>query len=42
MQVMTGYGEAEWEHSAALATADFEVRLGSTLADALTLPILAR
>jgi D-glycero-D-manno-heptose 1,7-bisphosphate phosphatase len=39
MQVMTGYGAAEWPHSAALASADFEVRSGRSIIDAATLPI---
>lgn len=41
MQVMTGYGAAEWPSSAALATAIFEVRQGRSIADAATLPIFA-
>jgi D-glycero-D-manno-heptose 1,7-bisphosphate phosphatase len=40
LQVMTGYGAAQWTHSASLATANFEVRLGSSVIDALKLPIL--
>jgi D-glycero-D-manno-heptose 1,7-bisphosphate phosphatase len=39
MQVMTGYGATEWPRSAALATGDFEVRCGRSIADAATLPI---
>jgi D-glycero-D-manno-heptose 1,7-bisphosphate phosphatase len=39
MQVMTGYGAAEWPSSVALATAIFEVRQGRSIADAATLPI---
>jgi D-glycero-D-manno-heptose 1,7-bisphosphate phosphatase len=42
MQVMTGYGAAQWPRSAALATANFEVRLGASVNDALALPILNR
>jgi D-glycero-D-manno-heptose 1,7-bisphosphate phosphatase len=41
MHVMTGYGEAEQSQSARLAGADFEVRFGRSIADAVTLPILA-
>ena len=41
MQVMTGYGGAEWPSSVALATAIFEVRQGRSIADAATLPIFA-
>jgi D-glycero-D-manno-heptose 1,7-bisphosphate phosphatase len=41
MQVMTGYGEAEWPSSAALSTENFEVRQGRSIADAATLPIFA-
>lgn len=41
MQVMTGYGAAEWSQSAALATAGFEVRSGRSITDAQTLPIFA-
>lgn len=41
MQVMTGYGAAEWPSSAALATAIFDVRQGRSIADATTLPIFA-
>lgn len=39
MQVMTGYGAAEWPASAALATAVFDVRQGRSIDDAATLPI---
>lgn len=39
MQVMTGYGKAEWPSSVALATERFEVRQGRSIADATTLPI---
>jgi len=39
MQMMTGYGEAEWRYSTALATATFDVRQGRSIADAATLPI---
>ncbi len=40
MQVATGYGAAERERVAGLATAGFEVRFGRSIADAMTLPIL--
>jgi D-glycero-D-manno-heptose 1,7-bisphosphate phosphatase len=40
LQVMTGYGTAQWPHSASLTTANFEVRLGPSVIDALKLPIL--
>ena len=39
LQVMTGYGTAQWKRSAALTTASFEVRVGRSIADAVTLPI---
>ena len=39
LQVMTGYGAAQWKHSTALTTANFEVRLGRSITDAATLPI---
>jgi len=41
MLVMTGYGESQRLQSAALATADFQVRFGSSIGDAMTLPIFA-
>lgn len=41
MQVMTGYGEAQRARSALLARDGFEVRFGHSIADAVTLPILA-
>ena len=41
MQVMTGYGAAEWPSSVALATARFGVRQGRSIMDAATLPIFA-
>ena len=41
MQVMTGYGAAEWPSSAALATERFDVRQGRSIADATTLPFFA-
>jgi D-glycero-D-manno-heptose 1,7-bisphosphate phosphatase len=41
MQVMTGYGAAEWPRSAALATERFTVRSGRSIADTTTLPIFA-
>ena len=42
MQVMTGYGTEQWRDSASLTTPNFEVRPGSSIIDALTLPILTR
>lgn len=41
MHVLTGYGEAERAESAQLADAGFEIRFGRSIADAVTLPILA-
>ena len=41
MQVMTGYGAAEWPKSAALETEHFTVRSGRSIADAVALPIFA-
>jgi len=41
MQVATGHGIAERRQLAALATPTFEVRLGRSIADAMTLPILS-
>jgi len=41
LQVATGYGNAERQYGAALATATFEVRFGQSIADASTLPILS-
>jgi D-glycero-D-manno-heptose 1,7-bisphosphate phosphatase len=41
MHVLTGYGEAERAETARLAETDFEVRFGGSIADAITLPILA-
>jgi D-glycero-D-manno-heptose 1,7-bisphosphate phosphatase len=40
LQVATGYGGAERERATALASPGFEVRLGLSIADAMTLPIL--
>jgi D-glycero-D-manno-heptose 1,7-bisphosphate phosphatase len=40
LQVATGYGSAERERATALAGPAFEVRLGRSIADAMTLPIL--
>jgi D-glycero-D-manno-heptose 1,7-bisphosphate phosphatase len=40
LQVATGYGAAERNLAAKLASATFEVRFGQSIADALTLPIL--
>src|ERR1700733_11706990 len=40
LQVATGYGSAERERATALAGPAFEVRLGWSIADAMTLPIL--
>lgn len=39
MQVMTGYGTAEWQYSAALERPGFEVRAGRSIADAASLPL---
>ena len=39
--VATGYGNAERQRAAALATPTFEVRFGRSIADAMTLPVLA-
>jgi D-glycero-D-manno-heptose 1,7-bisphosphate phosphatase len=39
--VMTGYGETERLRSAALAAANFEVRFGQSIIEAVSLPILA-
>ena len=39
--VMTGYGKTERVRSAVLATANFEVRFGQSIAEAASLPILA-
>jgi D-glycero-D-manno-heptose 1,7-bisphosphate phosphatase len=39
--VMTGYGETERPRAVALAAADFEVRFGQSIAEALSLPVLA-
>ena len=41
MQVMTGYGAAQWPQSATLETERFMVRSGRSIADALMLPIFA-
>lgn len=41
MQVMTGYGAAEWRDSASLASPGFEVRVGRSIADAASLPLLS-
>jgi D-glycero-D-manno-heptose 1,7-bisphosphate phosphatase len=40
LQVATGYGDAEHQRAAKLASPNFEVRFGQSIADALTLPIL--
>jgi D-glycero-D-manno-heptose 1,7-bisphosphate phosphatase len=40
MQVTTGHGLIERKHSAGLATAKFQVRLGHSIAEAMSLPIL--
>jgi D-glycero-D-manno-heptose 1,7-bisphosphate phosphatase len=42
MQVLTGHGQSHTAQSAALATPAFDVRLGASIADAASLPILAR
>jgi D-glycero-D-manno-heptose 1,7-bisphosphate phosphatase len=39
--VATGYGDTERERAATLATPGFEVRFGSSIADAMMLPVLA-
>jgi D-glycero-D-manno-heptose 1,7-bisphosphate phosphatase len=41
MHVATGYGIAERELAAALATSTFEVRIGRSIKDAITVPILS-
>ena len=41
MLVMTGYGATEWANSAKLASANFEVRCGRSITDAISLPIFA-
>jgi len=38
--VATGYGKAERQRAAALASPTFEVRFGRSIADAITLPLL--
>jgi D-glycero-D-manno-heptose 1,7-bisphosphate phosphatase len=40
LQVATGHGDGERYLAAKLATANFEVRFGRSIADAMTLPIL--
>jgi D-glycero-D-manno-heptose 1,7-bisphosphate phosphatase len=40
LQVATGYGAAERQFAAKLASPNFEVRFGQSIADAITLPIL--
>jgi D-glycero-D-manno-heptose 1,7-bisphosphate phosphatase len=40
LQVATGYGSAERQLAAILASPSFEVRFGQSIADAMTLPIL--
>jgi D-glycero-D-manno-heptose 1,7-bisphosphate phosphatase len=40
LQVATGYGGAERQLAARLASPSFEVRFGQSIADAMTLPIL--
>jgi D-glycero-D-manno-heptose 1,7-bisphosphate phosphatase len=40
LQVATGYGSAERQLAATLASPSFEVRFGQSIADAMTLPIL--
>jgi D-glycero-D-manno-heptose 1,7-bisphosphate phosphatase len=40
LQVATGYGAAERQLAAKLASPDFEVRFGESIADAMTLPLL--
>jgi D-glycero-D-manno-heptose 1,7-bisphosphate phosphatase len=41
LQVATGYGAAEREHAAGLTGPNFELRFGESIADAMTLPLLA-
>ena len=41
LQVATGYGGAERQRAAGLATATFDVRFGRSIADAVMLPILS-
>jgi D-glycero-D-manno-heptose 1,7-bisphosphate phosphatase len=41
LQVATGYGAAERAHAAKLAGPNFELRFGDSIADAITLPLLA-
>jgi D-glycero-D-manno-heptose 1,7-bisphosphate phosphatase len=40
LQVATGYGNAQRQRAATLASPTFEVRLGRSIADAMTLPLL--
>ncbi len=40
LHVLTGYGAGEREDAIGLETRDFDVRLGETIADARTLPLL--
>ena len=40
LQVATGYGAAQRQQAAKLASPNFEVRFGATIAEAITLPIL--
>jgi D-glycero-D-manno-heptose 1,7-bisphosphate phosphatase len=42
LHVLTGHGAAEREAAAALGTTGFEVRLGESIAEAMTLPLLHR
>ena len=42
VHVLTGHGKAERSSVAALAAGGFEVQLGQSILDAMTLPILAR
>jgi D-glycero-D-manno-heptose 1,7-bisphosphate phosphatase len=41
LHVATGYGIAERQRAAALATPTFEVRIGRSIKDAIALPILS-
>jgi D-glycero-D-manno-heptose 1,7-bisphosphate phosphatase len=40
LQVATGYGAAERQRAAKLASPNFELRFGQSIADAMTLPLL--
>jgi D-glycero-D-manno-heptose 1,7-bisphosphate phosphatase len=40
LQVATGYGAAERQHASKLASPNFDLRFGQSIADAMTLPLL--